>query len=62
MTIDGVETRIAAGMAVFIPGDAEHSVRNASSQPLKIFYVFAADRFKDVVYRFSSEASPLKEL
>lgn len=56
LTIDGVETRIAAGMAVFIPGDAEHSLRNDSTETLKIFYVFAADRFKDVVYRFSNEA------
>jgi quercetin dioxygenase-like cupin family protein len=52
VTIDGVETRLEAGMSVFIPGDAEHSVRNPSQETLKIFYVFPTDRFSDVVYRF----------
>jgi mannose-6-phosphate isomerase-like protein (cupin superfamily) len=53
LTIDGIETPIAAGTAAFIPGDAEHSVRNDSHAVLKIFYVFATDCCGDVVYRFS---------
>ena len=53
LTIDGVESKLSAGMSAFIPGDAEHSVRNDSAAPLKIFYVFPTDRFADVVYRFS---------
>jgi mannose-6-phosphate isomerase-like protein (cupin superfamily) len=53
LTIDDVESQLAAGMSVFIPGDAEHSVRNDTAAPLKIFYVFPTDRFGDVVYRFS---------
>ena len=57
VTIDGVEKPIAAGMAVFIPGDAEHSVRNDAAEILRVFYVFPTDRFSDVVYRFTSEAS-----
>jgi mannose-6-phosphate isomerase-like protein (cupin superfamily) len=52
LTIDGVEHKLSAGMSVFIPGDAEHSVRNDSAEALKIFYVFPTDRFEDVVYRF----------
>ena len=52
LTIDGVETAVSAGSAVFIPGDAEHGIRNESAADLKLFYVFATDRFSDVVYRF----------
>ncbi len=52
LTIDGVETQLRPGMSVFIPGDAEHSVKNPRSETLKIFYVFPTDRFSDVVYRF----------
>jgi quercetin dioxygenase-like cupin family protein len=53
-TIDGAEIALVPGMSIFIPGDAEHSVRNTSGQTLKIFYVFPTDRFSDVVYRFSA--------
>ena len=52
LTVDGVETALAAGMAAFIPGDAEHSLRNDAASALKIFYVFATGRFTDVDYRF----------
>jgi mannose-6-phosphate isomerase-like protein (cupin superfamily) len=52
LTIDGVETTIETGMAAFIPGNAEHSLRNETPATLKIFYVFPADSFTDVVYRF----------
>ena len=52
LTVDGVEATITTGMAAFIPGNAEHSVRNDAISTLKIFYVFATDRFADVVYRF----------
>jgi mannose-6-phosphate isomerase-like protein (cupin superfamily) len=53
ITIDGVDTQASAGMAIFIPGDAEHAVRNTGDGPLRIFYVFPTDRFGDVIYRFS---------
>lgn len=53
MRIDGKETEVEEGAAVFIPGDAEHSIRNIGEGPLKFFYVFATDSFEDVVYRFS---------
>ena len=52
VTIDGVETILTAGSAAFIPGDAEHGIRNASDRMLRVFYVFPTDRFDEVVYRF----------
>jgi mannose-6-phosphate isomerase-like protein (cupin superfamily) len=52
LTVDGVETALKPGMSVYIPGDAEHSVRNLSNETLKIFYVFPTDRSSDVIYRF----------
>jgi len=52
LTIDGVGATIAPRMAAFIPGDAEHSLRNESGGVLRIFYVFPTDSFAEVVYRF----------
>jgi len=52
LTVEGVETRLRAGEAAFIPGDAEHSLRNAGATMLRIFYVFPCDSFAEVVYRF----------
>lgn len=52
VTIDGVAREVSAGTTVFIPGDAEHGVVNDADEVLRLFYVFAADRFSDVVYRF----------
>jgi mannose-6-phosphate isomerase-like protein (cupin superfamily) len=52
VTVEGVETRVEPGMSIFIPGDAEHSIHNPSTETLKIFYVFATDSISDVVYRF----------
>jgi mannose-6-phosphate isomerase-like protein (cupin superfamily) len=52
LTVDGVVTAIAKGMVAFVPGDAEHSLRNDADGVLRIFYVFPTDRFADVVYRF----------
>jgi mannose-6-phosphate isomerase-like protein (cupin superfamily) len=52
LTIDGVEQVVTAGSAVFIPGNAEHGLRNESGLGLKLLYVFPTDRFADVVYRF----------
>jgi mannose-6-phosphate isomerase-like protein (cupin superfamily) len=52
LTVNGIATTITTGTAAFIPGDAEHSLRNDSPAVLKIFYVFPTDCFADVVYRF----------
>lgn len=54
--IDGVEHPVEQGSVVFIPGDAEHSIWNTGQEEdLQWLYVFATDRFQDVVYRFSDE-------
>ncbi len=53
VSVAGSETRVAAGAAVFIPGDAEHGIRNDGEGALRFFYVFPVDRFSDVAYRFS---------
>ena len=52
MSLGGRETAVEAGTAVFIPGNAEHGIRNESGSILKLFYVFPTGRFSDVVYRF----------
>ena len=52
LVIDGTETVVPAGCAAFIPGDAEHGVRNVAETVLRIFYVFPVDRFSEVIYRF----------
>ena len=57
VTIDGMEAEAKAGMALFIPGDAEHAVRNTGDGALRIFYVFPTDSFSDVLYRFSPLAT-----
>ncbi len=52
MTIDGIETEVVAGDVIFIPGNAEHGIRNGSDTSLRLFYVFPIGCFGDVVYRF----------
>jgi mannose-6-phosphate isomerase-like protein (cupin superfamily) len=54
--IDGIETMMSAGCAAFIPGDAEHGIRNVADTVLRIFYVFPVDRFSEVIYRFPNPA------
>ncbi|KAF2658119.1 RmlC-like cupin [Lophiostoma macrostomum CBS 122681] len=53
--IDGREYDVEKGSVVYIPGDAEHGVRCVGEEDLVWLYVFAADRFGDVVYRFSGD-------
>lgn len=54
VVLDGVEHLVAAGSAVFIPGDAEHGIRNTRNRPLRFVYAVATDSI-DVVHRFSDE-------
>ena len=54
VVLDGVEHPVAAGSAVFIPGDAEHGIRNTGEGTLRFVYAFATDAIDDVVYRFSA--------
>jgi len=53
VTIDGKESEVRKGTAVFIPSNAEHGIKNTGDGDLKWFYAFATDAFEDVVYRFS---------
>jgi mannose-6-phosphate isomerase-like protein (cupin superfamily) len=56
VTLDGVDHPVSAGTAVYIPGDAEHGIRNSGQAILRFFYAFAVDSFDDIVYRFSRES------
>lgn len=53
VTIDGVDHLIAAGVALFIPSEAEHRTV-AGPDGLRFLYVFARDCFEEVDYRFSA--------
>ncbi|WP_128516689.1 cupin domain-containing protein [Tabrizicola thermarum] len=53
--IDGVAHRLAPGVALYIPGMAEHGVPEVT-QSLRWFYTFARDRFDQIVYHFTHEA------
>ena len=53
VTLDGADYPVSAGTAVYIPGDAEHGIRNTGTAPLRFFYAFAVDSFDDVTYRFA---------
>jgi mannose-6-phosphate isomerase-like protein (cupin superfamily) len=55
--LDGVEHGVEPGSVVFVPGGTEHFVRNTGTEELRFLYVFAADRFSDVVYRFPGDAA-----
>ncbi|CAM5764190.1 hypothetical protein LMIY3S_01063 [Labrys miyagiensis] len=54
LTIDGRESPVTKGAAIFIPGNAWHSLRNALDTELKLLYVFPAGRFSDVIYEFAN--------
>lgn len=55
VVLEGVEHVVAAGSAVFIPGNAEHGIHNTGDGPLRFVYAFATDSVDDVVYRFSDD-------
>ena len=55
MDLDGVARDVAAGSAVFVPGDVEHGIRNTGPGPLRFVYAFATDSIDDVVYRFTDD-------
>lgn len=52
VTIEGEEHEVREGSVVFIPGDTEHGMRCVGGEEVKWLYVFAADGFGDVEYRF----------
>jgi quercetin dioxygenase-like cupin family protein len=57
VTIDGMAHAVSPGTAVFVPGDAPHSVQATGDAELRFAYVFATDAFEDVEYVFG-EHSP----
>jgi quercetin dioxygenase-like cupin family protein len=57
VTIDGEDCQVGPGAAVFIPGDAEHGVRNDGVETLRFVYVFPTDSFGEIEYRFSEGRS-----
>jgi len=61
LSIDGTDHAVSKGSVIFIPGDSEHGIRNeGSEEDLVWLYVFAADKFADVVYRFDEVAPKAK--
>ncbi len=56
--LDGEEIAVKPGAAVFIPGMAEHGVRQTGAATLRFFYVFAVDSFDRVEYLFSAPRPP----
>lgn len=53
-TVDGKPFRVAAGIALFIPGNAEHGIK-AGPEGLSFAYGFAVNAFADIEYRFSGD-------
>lgn len=54
MKVDDVEQKVSKGGVVYIPGNAEHGIRNLSEEKdLVWLYCFPTDSFEDVVYKFS---------
>lgn len=53
VSLDGVEHPVRPGSTVFLPGSAEHGIRNTGTRRLRFFYALAADDFADIEYVFS---------
>jgi mannose-6-phosphate isomerase-like protein (cupin superfamily) len=58
VVLEGKEIALRPGAAVFIPGMAEHGVRQTGAATLRFFYVFAVDSFDGVEYLFSPPGPP----
>ena len=55
VTLAGADHTVRAGSAVFIPGGAEHGIRNTGDELVRFVYAFPVGSFEDVVYEFSRE-------
>ena len=53
VSVDGVEHAVRAGSVAYLPSDVEHGAFNTGTETMRLLYVFAADSFDDVEYRFS---------
>jgi mannose-6-phosphate isomerase-like protein (cupin superfamily) len=54
VSLEGKEIPVEAGTAVFIPGMAEHGIRQTGDEILRLFYAFPVDSFDGVEYLFSA--------
>jgi mannose-6-phosphate isomerase-like protein (cupin superfamily) len=54
LSLEGREVPMSAGSAVFIPGMAEHGIRQTGNEVLRLFYAFPVDSFDSVEYLFSA--------
>jgi mannose-6-phosphate isomerase-like protein (cupin superfamily) len=54
VTLDGRETAVRAGTAVFIPAMAEHGITQTGTELLRFFYGFPVNSFDSVEYLFSA--------
>jgi mannose-6-phosphate isomerase-like protein (cupin superfamily) len=54
LSLEGREITLSAGSAVFIPGMAEHGIRQTGDEVLRLFYGFPVDSFDSVEYLFSA--------
>ncbi len=55
VSLDGREIAVRAGSAVFIPGMAEHGIRQTGTEVLRLLYAFPVDSFDSVEYLFSAQ-------
>ena len=55
VTIDGTPHHIAPGIALYVPGGAEHGTV-AGENGLRFAYGFATQSFEEIEYRFSASA------
>jgi mannose-6-phosphate isomerase-like protein (cupin superfamily) len=54
VSLQGREIPVKAGSAVFIPGMAEHGIRQTGTEVLRLFYAFPVDSFDGVEYLFTA--------
>ena len=57
LSLEGREVPVSAGSAVFIPGMAEHGIRQTGNEVLHLFYAFPVDSFDSVEYLFSAASA-----
>ena len=57
VTLEGKEVAVKTGSAVFIPGMAEHGVRQTGTERLRFFYGFPVDSLDAIDYLFSAAST-----
>ncbi len=53
--MDGAAYPVAAGTAVYVPGNTWHFVTNTGPDPLRLIFVFSVDGFDAVAYEFPED-------